>query len=127
MTAACLTGAFRLRESAEVRQLPNGEPVITLALAYNFGQQHSELGRQAQFVDARMYGSRTVKLAPRLLAGALVYAVVEDVHVEAYTTTAGAAGHKIVGRLGRVEVVAQPPRQPFPLTHHEAQALCRPS
>lgn len=130
MTAACLTGVFVIRGSTEVRTLPSGDTVLTLALAYRYGTRHGEPSRPTQLVEGGLWGTRATKLAPRLLDRALVYAVIEDVHVEAYTTAAGVVGHKMVGRLGRIEVIAPP--QPGasdqnPTPQHLADSLCRPS
>lgn len=132
MTAACLTGVFRIRGDAEVRSLQSGDSVVTLSLAYNYGTRPGDGSRPSQLVEGGLWGTRAAKLAPRLLDRALVYAVIEDVHVEAYTTTAGTTGHKMVGRLGRIEVIAPPP----PATReqrlmwqmqHEADSQCKPS
>lgn len=129
MTAACLTGVFVIRGSTEVRTLPSGDTVLTLALAYRYGTRHGEPSRPTQLVEGGLWGTRATKLASRLLDRALVYAVIEDVHVEAYTTAAGVSGHKMVGRLGRIEVIAPPPAsagEQRPTLQHEAASLCRP-
>ena len=108
MTAATLTGVFKIQQDAEVRELASGDPVVTLQLAYTYGARTPEGHRPTQWVEAGLWGSRAAKLAPRLLANALVFAVVEEVHVEAYTNATGGTGHKLSGRLGRVDVIADP-------------------
>lgn len=133
MTAACLTGVFRIRGDAEVRGLQSGDTVVTLSLAYQYGTRPGEgSSRPTQLVEGGLWGTRATKLAPRLLDRALVYAVIEDVHVESYTTAAGVVGHKMVGRLGRIEVIAPPPpstreQRLMWQMQHEADSLCKPS
>jgi single-strand DNA-binding protein len=108
MTAATLTGVFKVQQDAEIRELATGDPVVTLQLTYAYGGRQPEGHRPTQWVEAGLWGSRATKLAPRLVAHSLIFAVIEEVHVEAYTNASGATGHKLVGRLGRVDVIADP-------------------
>jgi single-strand DNA-binding protein len=124
MTAACLSGVFRIHGDAEVRSLPNGDPVVTLALAYHYGTRPTSGGRPFQIVEGGLWGTRATKLAPKLLDRCMVFAVIEDVHIETYFTAAGVAGYKLAGRVGRIEIVSGPPQtaadQP-----QRADAACR--
>ena len=109
MTTACLTGVFKVTEDASVRQMPNGDLVVTLMLIYSHGSTKTSEGhRPTQYVEAGLWGPRATKLAPKLLANSLVFAVVEDAHVEVYTNAEGFTNHKIAGRLGRVDIIADP-------------------
>lgn len=108
MTAAVLSGVFQIKQDAEVRELPSGEMVVTLALAYAYGGRKGDGTRRYQSIEAGIFGPRASKMAPRLLKGALVFATVEDVHVEDYASSTGTEGHKLSGRLGRIDLVADP-------------------
>lgn len=89
MTAvATLVGTFRLGRDVEVRTLADGEPTANLTLAYNWGR-------------------RVVQFAPSLVRGTLVWAVLDDVHVDRHVP-AGAAEprHKLAARVGRIEILS---------------------
>lgn len=122
MTTACLTGVFRVTEDAQIREMPNGDSVVSLMLVYAYGTKTKDGHRTMQTVEAGLWGPRASKLAPKLLANSLVFAVIEDAHIEVYTNSEGYTNHKITGRLGRVDIIADPmmtgllraPRRPRP-------------
>lgn len=117
------TGVFRLGQDAEVRYLPNGDPVATLSLACNYGKKDPNTGfRKSQWYDAGLWGDRAASLAPHLTKGTTVFAVLEDVHIEVYRNRDGAEKAKLAARVASIEFVggrgdrdsqgdAQAPRQ----------------
>ena len=135
MTAACLTGVFRVTEDAKIREMPNGDSVVSLMLVYAYGTKTKDGHRTTQYVEAGLWGSRAQKLAPKLLAHSLVFAVIEDAHVDVYTTAEGHTNYKIAGRLGRVDIIADPmmtgilrtPRRPRPPNLESAEPADNPS
>lgn len=140
MTTACLTGVFRINEDAQVRRLPNGDAVVSLMLTYVYGTktpdgQRNTQYRNIQVVEAGLWGSRASRLAPRLLEHSLVFAVIEDAHIEVYTNAEGHTNYKIAGRLGRVDIIADPmmtgilrtPRRPRPPNLESAEPADNPS
>lgn len=108
MTVACMTGVFRIKADAEVRELLSRELIVTLRLAYAYGRRAPDGSQTQQIVEAGLWGPRATKLAPKLVEHALIFAVIEDPHIEVYTSASGATGQKIVGRLGRVDIIADP-------------------
>jgi len=93
------SGLMRIGRDAEVRYLPNGQPVVTLSLAYNFGKKADDGSRQTQWIEAGFWGEYAAKAAPNMLKGMLIHAVLEDVHIEDYTKRGGESGHKMVARM----------------------------
>jgi len=121
-----MTGVFRLGQDAEVRYLPNGDPVATLSLACNYGKKDPGTGfRKSQWYDAGLWGDRAESLAQHLKKGTTVFAVLEDVHIEVYRNRDGADKAKLAARVASIEFVggrgdrdsqgdAQAPRQASP-------------
>jgi len=123
VTAAAMSGVFRITSSVQVRRAPGGDPVATLSLAYTYGSRQID-NRPLQRIEASLWGLRASKLAPLLVEGALVFAVIEDVHIETFTPTAGAVANQLVGRIGRVEVVAPPLKR---VERSRTEESCKPS
>lgn len=109
MTAvATLVGTFRLGRDVEVRTLADGEPTANLTLAYNWGRRDPSTGKRlTQWIEAQFWGRRVVQFAPSLVRGTLVWAVLDDVHVDRHVP-AGAAEprHKLAARVGRIEILS---------------------
>lgn len=106
------TGVFRLGQDAEVRYLPNGDPVATLSLACNYGKKDPNTGfRKSQWYDAGLWGDRAASLAPHLTKGTTVFAVLEDVHIEIYRNRDGAEKAKLAARVASIEFVGSRNRE----------------
>ena len=102
---AHITGAFRLGRDAELRYTPGqNEPVINLALAFNWGQKGEDGNRPSQWIEATLWGKRAEALAPYLLKGGQVYAVLGEPHIEHYEGRNG-AGVKLAARVIDIELV----------------------
>lgn len=98
-----LTGLARLGRDGVLRFLPDGTPVLNLALAYNWGEKDAGGKRATQWIDAALWGKRAEALAPHLTKGVAIDVVIEDVHIEMYESTGGGAAAKLVGRLINLE------------------------
>ncbi|MCK9622187.1 MAG: single-stranded DNA-binding protein [Methylobacter sp.] len=118
-----LTGLARLGRDAEIRFTGQGEPVASLALAFNYGQKQQDGNRPAQWVDAALWGKRAEALAPYLKKGGLVSVTLSDPHIETYQTQGGERS-KIVARVLDIELAGGGQRneqQPRPAPTAQAQ------
>lgn len=101
-----MSGMFAIGRDAELRHTPSGSPVCTLSLAYNFGQKDAATGRRpSQWIEADLWGDRARALVEYLLKGRRIFAVLEDVHTQKYTTRDQAQGFKMVARIGRLQIL----------------------
>lgn len=100
---ATLVGLFTLGRNAEVRNTSNGDPVASLALAYNYGRKGQDGKTPTQWVDASLWGERAQKLAEHLTKGRQFFMSVDDLHVETYQKNDGSQGVKLTGRVGQIE------------------------
>lgn len=98
-----LTGLARLGRDAEVRYIPSGEAVASLALAFSHGKKGQDGNRETQWIDAALWGKQAESLAQYLTKGTLLSVVVGDPHIQTYDRTDGDQGFKIVGRVISVE------------------------
>lgn len=101
---AQLNGLYRLGRDGELRYTPGGDPVINLALAYNYGRKGEDGNRPTQWVDASLWGKLAEALAPYLLKGTQLYAVLGDVHIETYQKQGGGEGFRLAGRVIEIEL-----------------------
>ncbi len=106
-----LTGLARLGRDAVLRYLPDGTPVVNLALAYSYGQKAGDGKRPTQWVDAALWGKRAESLEPHLLKGTALDVVIEDVRIETWTDNDGATRVKLVGRVINVEFAGRAPER----------------
>lgn len=98
-------GLARLGKDAELKYLPNGDAVASLALAFTYGKKDDSGKRPTQWVDAALWGKRAESLAQYLTKGTQVVAYLEDVRIETYEGKNG-AGSKMVARVADLELVA---------------------
>jgi single-strand DNA-binding protein len=119
-------GLARLGKDSEIRYLPNGDAVASLALAFSYGKKDESGKRPTQWVDAALWGNRAESLNQYLTKGTQVVAYLEDVRIETYEGKNG-TGSKLVARVADLELVAgnaapqqaAAPRQaPRPATAH---------
>ena len=106
---AQIIGAFRIGRDAELRYLTNGDAVCNLALAADYGRKDDSGKRPTQWVEASIFGKRAEALAPYLLKGQQVYAVMGDPHIKTYEGKNG-QGHKLVARVLEIELVGGRPQ-----------------
>ena len=95
-------GVFRIGRDAELRFTQGGDPVASLALACNYGKKGEDGNRPSQWIDASLWGKRAEAMVPHLTKGGMIYAVIEDVHIETYEGKNG-KGSKLVGKIMEIE------------------------
>jgi len=96
-------GAARLGRDAELRYTQNGDPVTTLALAFNYGKRGGEGNRQTTWIDGSLWGKRAESLSEYLIKGKQVSVVLDDLHIETYEGRNG-PGSKLVARVTELEL-----------------------
>ena len=109
---ANLSGVFRVGRDAEVRNTANGEAVCNLSLAYNHGRKGEDGSRPTQWLDASLWGKRATALAEYLVKGQMVYAVINDPHMEEFKKNDGTRGIKMAGSVGEIELIGGGQRKP---------------
>ena len=102
---AQLSGVFRLGRDAEVKFIPSGDAVCSLALAYNYGKKDDQGNRPSQWIEAALWGKRAESLAPYLQKGNQVYVLMTEPHIETYQKNDGSQGFKLVARVLDVELI----------------------
>jgi single-strand DNA-binding protein len=100
---ANITGIFRIGRDAETRFTPTGDAVCSLSLAFNFYDKTADKNKGSQWIEAALFGKRAESLAPYLLKGSQVYAVINDPHVESYPKKDGTTGTRLVGKISEIE------------------------
>lgn len=98
-------GLARIGRDAEVRYLPNGDPVVNLSLAFTYGRKGEDGKRPTQWVDATFWGQRGETLAQWLLKGSQVVAYLDEIHIETYEGKNGTAS-KLAGRVVDIELIS---------------------
>lgn len=96
-------GAARLGRDAELRYTQNGDPVTTLALAFNYGKRGDGGNRQTTWIDGSLWGKRAESLSEYLVKGKQVSVVLDDLHIETYEGRNG-PGSKLVARVTELEL-----------------------
>jgi single-strand DNA-binding protein len=87
-----------------LRSLPDGTPVINLALAYDYGTKKNERGYlPSQFIEAGLWGKRAAALEQHLNKGGRIFASISDIHIETFRKGDGSEGHKLTGRIQDLE------------------------
>ncbi len=98
-----ITGLARLGRDAELRYIPSGEAVASLALAFNHGKKQADGSRETQWVEASLWGKQAEVLAQYLTKGTLLSVVIDAPHIQTYDRKDGGQGVKLVGRIMNVE------------------------
>jgi single-strand DNA-binding protein len=100
-----MTGVVRIGNDPEVKLTPNGDQVMELSLAYNYGKKGTDGKKPTQWVSAALWGSRAEKLGPYLKKGNQVFVALSDVFVHVYTRKDGTQGHTIRAKIGEIELI----------------------
>ena len=100
-----LIGLVRLGRDAELRHTANGDAVLQMAMAYNYGKKADKL---TQWIDASMWGERAEKLAPYMLKGTALCVTLSDVHVHLYAKSDGTQAASIRAKVSDVEFASKP-------------------
>lgn len=130
-----MIGLARLGQDGVVRFLPDGSPVLNLALAFNYGKKDANGKRLTQWVDAAMFGERGSKLQPYMVKGQQLLVHLSEPHMEVYTARDGTQGAKMSAFIQHIEFAGDAPnRQAVPApaaerapTREEVQNRQRPA
>lgn len=114
---ASIQGLFRIGRDAELRYTPQSEPVINLALAFNYGKKADNT---SQWVDATLWGKRAEVLAQYLIKGQQIYAVIDDPHIQTFQKQSGEQASKLVGRIANIEFAGSRPAAAQPQQQRQA-------
>ena len=119
---AHMAGVFRIGRDPELRTTQRGDPVMNLALAYNYGQK-VDGKRPTQWVEASLWGKRAEALAPYLAKGGSIFVTLNDVSIQTYEGRDGRQA-KLVGQVSELELIgqgrgAEPKPEPKPETKPE--------
>jgi single-strand DNA-binding protein len=121
-----LFGFARLGRDAELRYTAKDEPVLGLALAFNYGRKGDDGNRPTQWVEASLWGARAEALVDYLIKGTALCVTVDEVHIETYEKNGGAGqGVKLVGRVSSLEFAGggqQQERQAAPQQQQQRSA-----
>lgn len=98
-----LTGLARLGRDASLRYTPGGDPVLELALAFNYGQKGQDGKRPSQWIEATLWGKRAEALAQHLTKGAAIDVVLTEPHIETWTKKDQTTGFKLVAKVAELE------------------------
>jgi single-strand DNA-binding protein len=103
--AAEMKELCRIGRNAEVRYVPDGTPVVTLSLAYNFGRKGEDGKQPTQWIEGGLWGKRAESLGPYLTQGKLVLVTFEDVHMEGYQLQDGTPRNKLAARIQDIRLL----------------------
>ncbi len=114
---AQLFGLARLGRDAEVRSTAQGDQVASLSLAFTYGKKGADGKRPAQWVEGALWKPAEA-LVPYLVKGSSIVVVLDDLHIEIFTKRDNTQGHKLVGRVSKLELAggttSAPPPAPKP-------------
>lgn len=100
---AIMTGVFRLGKDMQVRYTPDGKPVGSLSLAYNYGKKDSSGKRPTQWVNATIYDERAESLEPYLKKGTALFLTLEEPRIDTWDKDGGGVGFKLSAKVGVLE------------------------
>ena len=100
---AVISGLFRIGNDPAIRHTPNGDAVVNLSLAFNYGKKGDDGKRPSQWVEASLWGKRAEALVQYLQKGGQVDVIVGEPHIETYEHN-GKTGAKLVGRVLEIEL-----------------------
>jgi single-strand DNA-binding protein len=103
--AAEMKELCRIGRNAEVRYLPDGTPVATLSLAYNYGRKGEDGKQKTQWIEGGLWGGRAESLGPFLTQGRLILVTFEDVHMEPYQLQDGTPRNKLAARVQDIRLL----------------------
>jgi len=99
-----MIGMMRLGRDAELRYMPNNEPVTNLSLAYAHGKADQNGKRPTQWIDATLWGKRAEALTQYLTKGGLHCFTLDELHIQTFQKQDGSSGTKLVARVLDVEL-----------------------
>jgi single-strand DNA-binding protein len=105
------TGVVRIGKDPELRTTAQGDQVMELSLAYNYGRKGDDNKKPTQWISASMWGSRAEKLQPYLKKGGQVFVVLTDVHMYSYEKKDGTIGTAMRAKVAEIELIGGAPQQ----------------
>lgn len=112
-----MNGVYRIGNDPELRMTSAGKPCLNISLAYNYGQKGPDGKKPTQWISATLWGKMAEGLAPYLTKGTQVFAVLNDVFVDQYTTKDGKPGANLKASIIQVTLIGQRGEQ----SQHEQQ------
>ena len=102
---ATTTALVRIGKDAVLNHIQNGNgtAVANFTACYKRGRKDESGVWPVQWLDLSMFGVGAEKLVQYLLKGTLIYAVIEDLHIETYNRNDATQGHKLVGTVQKIE------------------------
>lgn len=116
-----MTFVGRLGRDAELKYTPNGDAVINLAVAYNYGRKGQDGKKPSQWVDAALFCKRAEALAQYLVKGTQLFLVLDDVHVNQFTKSDGTPSASLKGTVQKIDFVGSAPQQSAPVPQPSRQ------
>ena len=98
-----LTGLARLGRDASLRYTGGGDPVLEMAIAFNYGQKDGSGNKPTQWVEASLWGKRAEALKDYLKKGVAVDVILSDPHIETWQKKDQTTGFKLVGKVLELE------------------------
>lgn len=99
-----LTGLARIGRDASLRYTPGGDPVLEMALAFNYGKKDQATNkRPSQWIEATLWGKRGEALAQHLTKGVAIDVVLTEPHIETWTKKDQTTGFKLVAKVAELE------------------------
>lgn len=89
-----------------IRHTAAGDPVATLAFAYNYGPKGPDGKRASQWIDCSWWGPQPGKLQEYLTKGTAVEMVLDELHEETFTRRDNTQGHKLVARVVQLKFLS---------------------
>jgi len=104
------SGVVRIGVDPTVRYTGEGNPVMELALAYNYGKK-VDGKRPTQWIYASLWGSRVEGLQPYLKKGAQIYVALTDLNVTIYNKKDGTQGFSMRANINQLELLEREKKQ----------------
>jgi single-strand DNA-binding protein len=115
-----MSGVVRVGNDAQVRHTPQGDVVVELSLAFNYGKREQDGKRPTQWIKAAFWGSRAEKLLPYMTKGSQVHVVLSEPHIETYDKKDGSGqATSLRARVMDVELIGGRSEQTL---HEKAKA-----
>ena len=108
-----LIGLARVGRDAELRRTTDGDAVIDLSLAFNYGRK-TDGKKPTQWISAALWGKRAEALVDYLTKGTTLCVALDDPHVETYRKGDGTDGIRLSAKVASLEFATSPERAPAP-------------
>lgn len=121
------TKLCRIGNDPEVRFIPSGTAVMSLSLAYSYGQKGADGKKPTQWVEAVWWGKQAEAIQPYLHKGDQITVSLDEVHNEMYPKKDGTEGVKMTGKVVGFDFVANgKPDRPAPANSTKPATTSKP-